>query len=117
MPEMEGLEATAAIRSRERDGSSRVPIVAMTAHAMKADRERCLNAGMDEYLNKPLDSRRLCEVVEALAAGSPPPPLWPATDAGQLELSEQVLARVGGARQLLAEISRLFLAHRPSLRG
>jgi signal transduction histidine kinase/CheY-like chemotaxis protein len=111
MPEMGGLEATAAIRARERDGSSHVPIVAMTAHAMKGDRERCLDAGMDEYLTKPLDSRRLCEVVEALAAGSPPVPLT--SHAGHLGLSDQVLARVGGDRQLLAEISRLFIDDTP----
>jgi CheY-like chemotaxis protein len=113
MPEMGGFETTAAIRARERDGSSRVPIIAMTAHAMKGDRERCLEAGMDEYLTKPLDSRRLCEVVEALAAGNLPAPLLSVSDAGQLELSEQVLARVGGDRQLLVEISRLFVDDAP----
>jgi signal transduction histidine kinase/CheY-like chemotaxis protein len=113
MPEMGGLEAAAAIRARERDGSTHVPIVAMTAHAMKGDRERCLAAGMDEYLTKPLDSRRLCEVVEALAAGNPPAPLASAEDGGQLELSDHVLARVGGDRQLLAEISRLFVDDAP----
>jgi len=113
MPEMGGLETTAAIRARERDGSSHVPIIAMTAHAMKGDRERCLEAGIDEYLTKPLDSRHLCEVVEALAAGNPPPPGFSASDAGQVELSEQVLARVGGDRQLLAEISRLFVDDAP----
>ena len=115
MPEMGGLEATAAIRALERGKSTRVPIIAMTAHAMKGDRERCLDAGMDEYLTKPLDSRRLCEVVEALAGGSivtGPANDGPKTDG--FELSERVLARVGGDRQLLAEISRLFVDDAPN---
>jgi CheY-like chemotaxis protein len=109
MPVMGGFEATAAIREREQaHGLARIPIVAMTAHAMKGDRERCLAAGMDEYLTKPLDSRRLCAVVEAIADARP--------CSGCVEaptLPDEVLARVGGDRDLLVEISRLFLDDAP----
>ena len=63
MPEMDGLEATAAIRKLENQSGRHIPIVAMTAHAMKGDRERCLDAGMDDYLAKPVDAKALMEVL------------------------------------------------------
>lgn len=68
MPEMDGLEAAAAIRALEhRTGSPPLPIIAMTAHAMKGDRHRCLAAGMNAYLAKPIDAHKLIELVESLA--------------------------------------------------
>ena len=87
-----------------------MPIVAMTAHAMKGDRERCLAAGMDEYLTKPLDPKQLCQVVEAMAEGRAPAV---ADEKPAAAISLQVLARVGGDRELLAEISRLFVDDAP----
>src|SRR5262249_56649573 len=71
MREMGGFGAPAAIRALENARDARIPIVAMTAHAMKGDRERCLAAGMDEYLTKPLDPRQLCALVERIANGDP----------------------------------------------
>ena len=64
MPDMDGFEATAAIREWERASGSRIRIVAMTAHAMSGDRERCLAAGMDDYLAKPIDQRALYAAIE-----------------------------------------------------
>jgi two-component system, sensor histidine kinase and response regulator len=67
MPEMDGFEATAAIRAGERGSSRHIPIVAMTAHAMQGDRERCLAAGMDSYLSKPIKAQQLTELLEKFA--------------------------------------------------
>ena len=67
MPVMDGLEATHQIREKERlMGKRRVPVIAMTAHAMAGDRERCLDAGMDFYVSKPIDARLLLEVLDSL---------------------------------------------------
>jgi PAS domain S-box-containing protein len=64
MPEMDGLEATAQIRQHEQAGGRRLPILAMTAHAMKGDRERCLEAGMDGYIAKPIQPRELYDAID-----------------------------------------------------
>ncbi len=77
MPGVDGLEATKAIRAREY-GRSHVPIVAMTAHAMKGDRERCLAAGMDGYLSKPVDGQEMIVLIEDLAAKAVPRASTPA---------------------------------------
>ncbi len=66
MPEMDGFEATAAIRDREKTTGAHVPIVALTAHAMKADREKCLSMGMDGYLSKPIAARELLRAIQML---------------------------------------------------
>ncbi|HJT99738.1 MAG TPA: diacylglycerol kinase family protein, partial [Actinomycetes bacterium] len=71
MPEMSGLEATVAIRQREKGTSGHIPIIAMTAHAMEGDREKCLTAGMDQYVTKPIDQKRLFEVIEGFCAAQP----------------------------------------------
>jgi CheY-like chemotaxis protein len=69
MPEMDGLEATKVVREHELTTGAHIPIIAMTAHAVKGDRERCLEAGMDEYISKPIDSDKLFDIIETLFRG------------------------------------------------
>jgi len=69
MADMDGLEATRAIRAEEK-GNRRVPILALTAYVMKGDRDRCIAAGMDDYLSKPINWREMIVLVENLAAGA-----------------------------------------------
>jgi CheY-like chemotaxis protein len=63
MPEMGGMETTAAIRAKEAQQGSHIPIIAMTAHALKGDRERCIAAGMDDYRAKPIKRDELLAVI------------------------------------------------------
>jgi signal transduction histidine kinase/DNA-binding response OmpR family regulator len=110
MPEMGGLEAAAAIRKREQGGSRRVPIVALTAHSMKGDRERCIAAGMDGYLAKPVQREQLQATIEQFALGrkrETAPEAAPATTAVD---EDTLLARFGGDRKFLRRMIGIFLA-------
>src|SRR4029078_2648455 len=73
MPVMDGFEATAEIRAREKTSGGHLRIIAMTAHAMAGDRDRCLRAGMDAYVSNPLNPRLLCAVVEQEEVATSPP--------------------------------------------
>jgi two-component system sensor histidine kinase/response regulator len=111
MPEMDGFEATAAIRELEKARDKHTPIIAMTAHAMKGDRERCLAAGMDAYISKPIQFDELLEVTESFvdfvpALEEPPEEAWD---------SELALARVGGDQVLLADVAKIFCEQSPKL--
>ncbi|MGH9360217.1 MAG: response regulator, partial [Terriglobia bacterium] len=66
MPEMDGLEAVSVLRQHEKNQVRRLPVIAMTAHAMKGDRERCLEAGMDAYVSKPIVRRALVETISSV---------------------------------------------------
>ena len=68
MPLMDGFEATAAIRDAEKTTGAHIPIVALTAHALKSDAERCLGHGMDAYLSKPIRAEDLYAVIDRLSA-------------------------------------------------
>lgn len=118
MPEMDGFEATALVRRRESVEGGHLPIIALTAHALKGDEERCRAAGMDAYLTKPVNAQALYEAVEHLAYGSratpaespsPPQALGPAVDPSEL------FDQVGGDTELLAEIYRMFQEDAPSM--
>ncbi|MBI3924816.1 MAG: response regulator [Armatimonadetes bacterium] len=121
MPTMDGLQATRAIRQLERETGRRIAILALTAHALKGDREACLEAGMDAYLTKPIDEEALLRAMEAAVPASvlelrrreertsPPvaPAEEPAYDAAAL------LARLGGKQANLSRVVGVFLASYP----
>ena len=110
MPEMDGFEATAAIRAQEETTGPHVPIIAMTAHAMKGDRERCLEAGMDGYVTKPIRAQELFEAIERLTlavadAGTDAPAVEPAAVAFDKDAAWRC---VDGDMGLLQELAGAF---------
>jgi len=71
MPDVDGLTATGLIRAREKTNGGHLPIVAMTAHAMAGDRDRCLRAGMDGYVSKPIDPVEMIEEIRRVLSAAP----------------------------------------------
>jgi CheY-like chemotaxis protein len=117
MPVMDGFEATALIRQRQEGSGLHTPIIAMTAHAMKGDRERCLAAGMDEYIAKPIRAKDLYAIVEGIVAGargSPSPGRGIADEAETID-RDRVLEQTGGSIETLKELVELFAAECPKL--
>ncbi|SNT43935.1 MHYT domain-containing protein, NO-binding membrane sensor [Granulicella rosea] len=112
MPEMDGLEATRQIRALEKARNTGLyqPVVAMTALVMKGDRERCMEAGMDGYLSKPIRPQELDEVLDKYLAGeSEPVAETTAASVGDASVEiEELLERIGGDRDLLAELLELY---------
>jgi len=115
MPEMDGFAATAAIRAREamHPGGRRLPIVALTAFAMKGDRERCLAASMDDYLTKPIRRDQLAAVLARFAGEALGRAEAAAEELGPPLDEAALLAYVGGDRELLSELLGIFLDDGP----
>ncbi|MEW5979527.1 MAG: response regulator [Acidobacteriota bacterium] len=118
MPEMNGYEATAAIRAKEKGSGRHLPIIATTAHALKGDRERCLAAGMDGYLSKPIQTAELFHLIDALVPS--PPRLDPGPKPDPTANSEDCsfdfssfLESLDHDRELFAEITQVFLEDCP----
>jgi two-component system sensor histidine kinase/response regulator len=122
MPVLDGLKATRAIRAQEAESGEHLPIVALTAHAYTSDRARCMDAGMDEFLTKPVDHRDLYEtILRLLPAGNEENPdvavgsargesVDPSAKPLEPQFDRQeVLDRVDGDLDLLEEIAALFL--------
>jgi len=113
MPLMDGLDATAAIRKAEEKTGKHVPIVAMTAHAMKGDRERCLGAGMDGYVAKPIRSSELGKAIAEILGKDRRASEASAAETRAGIAPDALLEGVGGNRQLLQKLAQLFLADLP----
>jgi PAS domain S-box-containing protein len=134
MPSMDGFQATDAIRKYEEDGGTNrhIPIIAMTAHAMVGDRHRCLAAGMDDYISKPINIRRLIELVESYGQKGllfadnlksntndatnrvAPPPLTAMEMTDIMDL-DKALRRLDGDQSLLVDLIGFFLEDYPGL--
>jgi CheY-like chemotaxis protein len=117
MPEMDGFEATGAIRRGEKEKAGHIPIVAMTAHAMKGDRERCLEAGMDDYLSKPIQPKEFIEVIERQLKGAlAETEMAPSEQAEEPEVFDRkiLLERLDGDEEIFKEIIETFLEDAPN---
>ncbi len=114
MPVMDGLEATRRIREKERKTGGHIPIIALTAYAMKEDQERCLSAGMDTCMAKPLRIEKFLSVAEAVIGKKRPEPPVPIPDEPDTVFKmEDLLEITGGNRTLAKEVIRLYLSSLP----
>jgi len=117
MPEMDGFEATAAIRQKESEMGRHIPIIAMTAHAMKGDRELCLEKGMDDYVSKPIQPKDLSAAINRQLGNMvlPQPEVPPSDGSDGKAVFDQkfLLDRLEGDEELFKEIVRTFLDDAP----
>jgi two-component system sensor histidine kinase/response regulator len=123
MPVMDGITAAKKIREIEERDERHIPIIAMTAHAMKGDRERCLGAGMDEYVTKPIDIQRLYGLLDKVASGEAiiAPERegcssTPVANIGSLLDFDMILEEFDGDEGLMADVFRVFMTESVELR-
>jgi CheY-like chemotaxis protein len=118
MPEMDGLEATRKLRESELQTGDHIPIIAMTAHALKGDREKCLEAGMDEYVSKPIRATLLRETIDSfvsqISVTSTPTSDAQTAPAQELDWST-AMDVVGGDTHLLRDVAEAFMEECPLL--
>jgi two-component system sensor histidine kinase/response regulator len=128
MPEMDGFEATRRIREEQQQGGRRVPIIAITAHAMTGDRERCLAEGMDDYISKPIRKEELMKIIDRVVAERPlrvvpapgavvakvMPEPQPAQEASMYS-REELRERFDGDDEIIGRVAVLFRQDTPRL--
>jgi two-component system, sensor histidine kinase and response regulator len=115
MPEMDGLQASARIREQELATGAHIPIIAVTAHAMKGDRDRCLAAGMDGYITKPINPVELAATILAAFPAPTKLPVVPADPLPTAPSDAELLARFDGDGELLKELAGIFLQECPRM--
>jgi CheY-like chemotaxis protein/HPt (histidine-containing phosphotransfer) domain-containing protein len=117
MPEMDGLDATAHIREEEKARGGHIVIIAMTANAMQGDRERCLQAGMDGYVSKPVKPDTLYQEIERAMRGSPPgDAMQPGAEEDALPVYDraEALSRIADDEELLNQLLEMFVSDAPT---
>jgi two-component system, sensor histidine kinase and response regulator len=116
MPELDGFQVIENLRRREQAAGGHLPVVALTAHALKEDRERCLRAGMDDYLSKPIRSAELFAVVDRVLAGRPAAeaPFAASTEPGTVIDADTLLAACDDDPVLLSKLIHIFRSNVPA---
>ncbi len=117
MPLLDGFETARQIREKERTTGKHIPIIAMTAHTMKGDRERCLESGMDSYVAKPVHGQELAEAIDSLFPSTPARRMEYAAAAVPLPVMDAgaAIAQVEGDKSLLNELGEIFLSDCPKM--
>jgi two-component system sensor histidine kinase/response regulator len=113
MPEINGFEATAAIRSKERGTDAHIPIIALTAHALKGDREKCIAAGMDDYISKPVQADKAFDAIEAAIARGRISNNNGHAPASALD-ADALMLNLDGDIELLRELAKIFATSAPA---
>ena len=117
MPEIDGFEATTLIRKKEKETGSHIPIIAMTAHAMKGDKERCIQLGMDDYVSKPMKASDLYGAIDRMVHLDPSEKsISPITQKPDVDLS-RAMETVDGDKDLLKELVHQLMEEYPGRLG